>query len=214
MNTPSQSQRNARWASGAHGDDSRVAATGAEVLAAAGSPACSCWLISPPTSLLTWSRPAELKIQAVSPPATATDLPAAGVVFVVSNVTTQSCLWPILTLTETFGDGGGRHDVFGGAFECCGPAGEQVEPVLGGRTRLCGVHDNCQPRIRGKVHRLEGQVKISNDWVMNVLQPSAVEAHIVRLPSGSELVAPQGQLNQPDRKARGRTGCGRPQPSR
>jgi hypothetical protein len=51
------------------------------------------------------------------------------------------------------------------------------------------------PGIGREVQRVEHQMEIPDDRVMDVFAPGAVEAHVMRGPAGTELLAPHRQLS-------------------
>jgi hypothetical protein len=49
--------------------------------------------------------------------------------------------------------------------ECGGPAGEELERVLGWGVRFGGVGEDGQSGVGRAFHGLEGQVQVADDWV-------------------------------------------------
>jgi hypothetical protein len=74
------------------------------------------------------------------------------------------------------------------------PAPEEVERLLGLRTGLSGVGEDGETGVRTELHHLEREAEISDDRVVNMLDPGLVNADVVRRPSGAELLALRRQL--------------------
>src|SRR6266508_1662671 len=74
------------------------------------------------------------------------------------------------------------------------PAGEEVQRVLGRGAGFGAVRVQPQTRVRGELQRLVRQREVADDRVTQVLDPGAVEAHVVRGPPGTERLAARGQL--------------------
>ena len=74
------------------------------------------------------------------------------------------------------------------------PAGQKIQPIFGGGAGFSGIHHKCQAWIGWQVHRLESQMKIPDDRVVDVLESGAVKAHIVGGPASTELFAEGGEF--------------------
>src|SRR4051794_40025834 len=69
------------------------------------------------------------------------------------------------------------------------PAGQQAQGVLGGRPGLGGVGQEALTGIGGRRERLECQLKVPDDRVMDELHAGGVDPDVVGGPSDPELVA-------------------------
>lgn len=69
-----------------------------------------------------------------------------------------------------------------------GPAREAANPVVGGGAGLGAIDIQRQSGVRGQFHGLKQQVELSDDRVLEVLDPAKVLAHVVRRPPGPKLV--------------------------
>src|SRR5690242_16726266 len=76
-----------------------------------------------------------------------------------------------------------------------GPAAQESELVGGGGARLGGVGGQGQARLTRQLERVEGEVEIADDRVVEVLGPGAVQPDVVRRPAGTEGVAADGELS-------------------
>src|SRR5437016_5276769 len=85
----------------------------------------------------------------------------------------------------------GRMAVVRGADS---PAGQQAQGVLGGRRGLGGVGEEALAGIGGQRERLEGQLKVPDDRVVDEFHAGGVDPDVVGGPSGPELLAAGGQL--------------------
>src|SRR6266851_7181528 len=74
------------------------------------------------------------------------------------------------------------------------PAGQQAQGVLGGRPRLGGVGEEALTGIGSQRERLECQLKVPDDRVVDELHASGVDPDVVGGPPCPELVAAGGQL--------------------
>jgi len=82
-----------------------------------------------------------------------------------------------------------------GVFQRCpggGPAGEELEGVVGGRARLGGVGGEGEAFVGFDGHGLEHEVEVPDGWVAEVLEAGAVQADVVGCPEGAEFVAAGG----------------------
>src|SRR6266496_3410732 len=81
-----------------------------------------------------------------------------------------------------------------GLVEGCRPAGEELEGVLGSRIGLGPIHDEGQARVGRQRYRLEGQMEVADDRVVQVLGAGVVVADVVGRPARAELLAADGQF--------------------
>src|SRR4029450_14070754 len=77
---------------------------------------------------------------------------------------------------------------------CRRPAGEQVQRLLRLGAGLGGVDGHRQAGIGYELHRLEGEVQLADDRVMEALEPRVVAADVVRGPELPEQLAARRQL--------------------
>ena len=84
----------------------------------------------------------------------------------------------------------GRPRLSGGG----GPAGEQVQGVLGGGPGLGGVGEQALAGVGGQWEGLEGQVEVADDGVVEEFDAAGVDADVVGGPAAAELVAAGGEL--------------------
>jgi hypothetical protein len=73
-----------------------------------------------------------------------------------------------------------------------GPTGEQREGIMRGRAWLGGVGGEGESFVSLEGHSFEHEVNASDGRMVEVLQPAAVQAHVVRGPEGAELFASRG----------------------
>src|SRR5436190_898241 len=69
------------------------------------------------------------------------------------------------------------------------PTRQEVQRLLRLRARLCHVDVDRQARIGCELEAVVVEAEVADDLVVQVLDPGAVEAHIVRRPQCAELVA-------------------------
>ena len=75
-----------------------------------------------------------------------------------------------------------------------GPAGQQLEVVGGGGGCGCGVDEQREPRVGGKLDGLEVEVEGADDGVVEPLVAGPVEADVVGGPPGPEVLAARGKV--------------------
>lgn len=63
------------------------------------------------------------------------------------------------------------------------PAGQQGKAVGGGAALGSGVDEHRQAGRGGEFHLFEVQLEVADDWVVHLLEPGAVEAHVQHLVS-------------------------------
>jgi hypothetical protein len=76
----------------------------------------------------------------------------------------------------------------------CGPAGQELQTVVGGSARLGGVGGEGKSLVGFEDHGLERQVEEADGWVAEVLDAGAVQADVVCGPQGAECFAAGGQF--------------------
>ena len=81
------------------------------------------------------------------------------------------------------------------------PAGQQAQGILGGRPRLGGVGEQALTGIGGQRERLECQLKVPDDRVVEELHAGGVDPDVVGGPTDPELVAAGGQLSDQVRQS-------------
>jgi hypothetical protein len=81
-----------------------------------------------------------------------------------------------------------------GHVRCCGPAGQQVEGLLGGRAGLGGVQRHAQAVVGVDRQRLVAELDLADERVMQALAAGPVEAHVVRGPADAERLAARREL--------------------
>src|SRR6266581_2155875 len=74
------------------------------------------------------------------------------------------------------------------------PAGQQAQGVLGGRPRFGGVGEEALGGVGSQRERLECQLKVPDDRVVDELHAGGVDPDVVGGPPDPELVAAGGQL--------------------
>src|SRR3954447_5718090 len=74
------------------------------------------------------------------------------------------------------------------------PAGQEVQCLLGGRAGLGGVERHAETLVGVEAQRLVAELDLTDDGVVQTLAARPVEAHVVRRPAHTELVAAGGQL--------------------
>jgi hypothetical protein len=55
------------------------------------------------------------------------------------------------------------------------PAGQKIQSIFGGGAGFSGIHHKCQAWIGWQVHRLESQMNVPDDRVVDVLESGAVK---------------------------------------
>src|SRR6476469_3234591 len=89
---------------------------------------------------------------------------------------------------------GGRIANTGARGRLGGPAGKEVQGLLGCAVWFDGVGDDGQPGVAGEGEGFASEFKLPDDGVVHHLGGGAMEADVVAGPPSSELLAAGGQL--------------------
>jgi NAD(P)-dependent dehydrogenase (short-subunit alcohol dehydrogenase family) len=79
--------------------------------------------------------------------------------------------------------------------------GEVLQRILSGGAGFGAVDNEGESWVGWEVHHLKAEVEVSHDRVVNVFEPAAMKAHVLRRPSSGKFLAPGGQLADKIREA-------------